>query len=154
MNKTTTLPKWTWRALLLPISILITALVLTRFAEIIRPVLAVRYSWWLEAGMVAGQVLFQWLFLAGRGWAVRWDYAALVLLVSLEGAVLLLPLLAWQHWAGPVGLLPALGYFFMVVGLMFLDHWRRVKAAGLPAHLCFSWVLYRCLLLLFLVKWP
>lgn len=134
-------------------AIAVISLVLSRTAIILQPVLAFAYDSRFELVMVIGQVLFQWCFLARETWARRWDYALQVIGVSLLGAILLAPLVLFHAWQ-PVGLLPGLAYFFAVVGVMFVAHIWRMKVRGLPWWLCVTWVLYRCILLVFIVKWP
>ena len=134
------------------VAIIITALVLSRFAVIIQPVLAIQYSWLFELGMVIGQVLFQWCFLARQPFRVKWSYALQVLGVSLMGAIMLIPLVTLHHFYA-VPIWAAVIYFFGVVGIMFGVHRLRVKALTLPWYICWTWVLYRCLLLVFIVKW-
>lgn len=53
-------------------------------------------------------------------------------------------------------ILTARVWFFAVVGVMFVAHWQLVKKVGTPLVLCGTWVVYRLLLLLVLVKrsWP
>jgi hypothetical protein len=124
--------------------------ILSRFALIIDDYLRIQYSVWLEVGMVLGQVLFQWAFLWRRPFADKWRYALELITVSLLGAVLLVPLVVWDYLYG-VSVPAALVYFFSVVTVMFIDHWRRVSRMGLPWFLCATWVFYRCILLILLV---
>jgi len=133
--------------------ITIIARTLAAFARIIQPYLAVRYSVWLEVGMVVGQVLFQWLVMARRSWPERLRYSGLVLGVSGLGAVLLWPLLLLNIFA-PVTVPTAVGCFFAVVALMFVVHWLFVGYMKLPRILCATWVLYRLFLLAVLVRSP
>jgi hypothetical protein len=88
---------------------------------------------------------------AGRDRVDRQD--VILIGVSGLGASLLWPLLLWNHRAA-VTALAAVAYFFVVVSVMFVAHWQLVKRAGLPLVLCGTWVLYRLLLLLVIVKRP
>ena len=137
---------------LVPIAIVGIATTLARFARIIQPYLAIDYDLRFELGMVVGQILFQWIVLAKQTWADRLECAAVLLAVSALGATLLWPLLAY-HAASPVVPLVAVAYFVGVVGVMFVVHWRLVVRAGLPIHLCLTWVLYRLFLLSGIVRW-
>lgn len=127
------------------------AATLAAFARIIQPYLAIHYDLRFELGMVIGQVVFQWCVLWRRPWNDRLGYALIVIGISGLGAVLLWPLLLFHHHA-PVTPLAAVGYFFAVVGVMFLGHLELVRRAKLPFLLCATWVVYRLLLLLVIVK--
>jgi hypothetical protein len=86
-----------------------------------------------------------------RTWSERADYAFILIAISGLGAALLWPLLVFHHLA-PVTPLAAVAYFFAVVGVMFLAHFKLVHRARLPLVLCATWVVYRLLLLLVIVK--
>lgn len=124
---------------------------LAGFALVVQPYLGIHYDLWFELGMVIGQVVFQWCVMWRRSWTERVDYAFILLGVSGLGAALLWPLLLWNGRAA-VTPLAAVAYFFAVVGVMFLAHWRLVARFSLPLLLCGTWVIYRLLLLLFIVK--
>ena len=126
---------------------------LAAFAVIIRPYLAIDYDLWFEIGMVVGQVLFQWCVLWRQTWRERFDYAGVLVLVSSIGAVLLWPLLLWNRGT-PVSPLPAVIYFSAVVSLMFIVHVALVMRRKLPKVVCATWVFYRLILLLVVVKRP
>ena len=136
-----------------PIAIVLIAKTLALFAAIIQPYLAIHYDVRFELGMVIGQVLFQWCVLWRRPWSLKLDYALVLIAISGLGAALLWPLLLWSYLA-PVTPLAAVLWFFAVVGVMFLAHWRLVKKVGAPLVLCGTWVVYRLLLLLVIVKRP
>jgi glycerol-3-phosphate acyltransferase PlsY len=70
--------------------------------------------------------------------------------VSLIGGLLLLPVLFLSHYVS----LPSyvsLAWFLAVVAFMFLQHRKRVRSIKAPAWLSYTWVLYRCLVLLFIL---
>ncbi len=136
--------------LLLPFAVLFVGKTLAAFAAIIQAHLSIHYDVWFEIGMVVGQVLFQWLFMLRRTWKERLDYALILFFVSTLGAILLWPLLLWNRSSVPI----ALGWFFTVVGIMFAAHWVLVARRRLPKLLCATWVLYRVLILLVIVKRP
>jgi hypothetical protein len=136
----------------LVIAVALVAETLSAFAGMIQRYLRVHYDARLEVGMVVGQVLFQWAFLARRSWDERFSYGWILLAVSGLGALLLLPIIA----LGPrlsFGSQELVIAFFAVVGVMFMVHWRLVLKYALPTWLCGTWVLYRLLLLLVLVRW-
>jgi len=141
-----------WKAVLIvPLAIAMIARTLAAFALIIQSYLSIRYDLWFELGMVVGQVLFQWCVLWRRPWSEKLDYALILIIVSSLGAALLWPLLLWNHLA-PVTPLAAVVYFFSVVGVMFAAHWKLVARAGLPTALCATWVVYRLLVLLIVLR--
>lgn len=123
---------------------------LAAFATIIERYLAVHYDWRLEIGMVMGQIAFQWVFMFRRPRDEKLSYAWILVCISGLGAVLLWPLLVFGKGLAP---LHAVAYFFAVVGVMFVAHWGLVSRHALPKWLCATWVLYRLLLLTFLVRW-
>ena len=135
-------------------AIAVIAKTLAAFATIIQPYLSIHYDLRFELGMVTGQILFQWcvMWRMHRPWSDRLDYALILIGISGLGAVLLWPLLLWHHTA-PVTPLRAVFYFFAVVGVMFVAHWRLVHKARLPLLLCGTWVVYRLFLLLAVVEW-
>jgi len=80
----------------------------------------------------------------------RKKYAVIALSVSMIGSVLLTPLLAYGRIVG-VSEIPAIGYFSGVVAIIFLTHHKLIKQATLPTVLTLTWVLYRILLLVYLI---
>ena len=136
---------------LVPFAVLFVGRTLAGFAAIIQQRLAIQYDVWFEIGMVVGQVLFQWLFMWKRSWQERLDYALILFFVSSLGAALLWPLLVLVKGPSEV---TALAWFFTVVGIMFVVHWLLVKRRRLPTFLCATWVVYRFLILLVILKRP
>ena len=132
------------------IALVVIAKTLAAFAAIIETYLAVHYDYRLEIGMVTGQVLFQWALLWQKPREDKLSYAWILIAVSALGAILLWPLLVFVPGATP---LAAIAYFFGVVGIMFAVHWVLVSRYALPSWLCATWVLYRLLLLVVLVRW-
>jgi hypothetical protein len=73
-----------------------------------------------------------------------------MLQVSLMGSVLLFPLLVlnfYFHCSDTFNLL----YFFTVVPVMFFYHKKRVTILGLPLIISYTWVLYRAIILIFIL---
>ena len=62
------------------------------------------------------------------------------------GALLLLPALMLNSMT-PLNIYVNLTWFGLVVGLMFLEHWRRVKILEIHWFASISWVLYRLIVL-------
>jgi hypothetical protein len=146
-------PALDWRvaSFLISIATFVIAKTLSSFALIIQQYLAIKYDLWFELGMVVGQVVFQWCVLWRRSWRERYDYALILIAISSLGAVLLWPLLLMNH-ISPASPRVAIGYFFIVVGIMFAVHWMLVVRAKLPKIVCATWVVYRLLILAFILK--
>jgi len=128
----------------------ISAYTLGSFTEIVEPYLAVRYDYKREAIMVAGQVVFQWIFMSKSSTEERMRYMFIALTVSMIGSLMLLPLVLCDRLA-TVSALTATAYFLVVVGLIFGLHYQLVMRNSLPSILCYTWVLYRSFLLLFVL---
>jgi hypothetical protein len=136
----------------LPFAIVFIAKTLATFAAIIQSHLRIEYDLWFELGMVIGQVLFQWAVLFRASWRERIRYAFVLIAVSLLGATLLWPMLAYHLRVAALSPLSATVWFFGVVGVMFAVHWWLVKREKLPVKLCATWVVYRLLILAYVLK--
>ena len=99
-------------------SIAVTALTLNQYAQLIQHLIAIKYNWQFELFMVIGMLLFQYLFIYKNPWAFKLDYYFNMLLVSLTGAILLLPLLILNQYSNYSDTFNLL-YFFTVVLFMF-----------------------------------
>jgi len=135
----------------LVLCVVIAAYSLSSFVEIIREYVAIRYSYRDEALFVVGQVGFQWLFMRYSSWAERKRYMFIALTISMIGAVLLWPLLICYRVL-PLPVVGAISYFVLVVCVIFVMHHRLIIANSLPRILTGTWILYRLLLLLFIVS--
>ncbi|WP_299252470.1 hypothetical protein [uncultured Cytophaga sp.] len=133
-------------------SIGITAITLSRFSLLIQSVLTIPYNWKIESCIVVGQLLFQLPFIwKNSGFEIiRYHYT--MLLISLLGSVMLWPIIAINIY-DPQPLFVNIIYFFTVVSIMFLTHMYRVKKLHLPHYLCYTWVLYRLLILPFILNY-
>jgi predicted DCC family thiol-disulfide oxidoreductase YuxK len=99
-----------------------------------------------------GQIAFQGsiLLVIKTGKENLFDYLGNMMTVSLIGGLLLLPILILNHYIS----LPAylcLAWFFAVVCFMFLQHQKRVRYIHAPVWLSYTWVLYRCIVLLLIL---
>ena len=126
------------------------AIVLSRFALIVQHWLSINYSGIIEFLIVIGQLVFQSVFILKKGWTKITHYWFNLMLVAGLGAVLLIPFL-FLHRMFEFTDLVIISYFFIVVLIMFIDHRRRVHKLELPWYLCYTWVLYRCIILYFIV---
>jgi hypothetical protein len=132
------------------ICIATTSFALSRFAFLIQHLLRVHYDWRFEFFMVTGQLLFQLPFLLKYPLVLKLDYFINMLLVSFLGSILLMPLLIINHFTD-ISDVFNLCYFFGVVAFMFLVHKHRVKVLALPFYISYTWVLYRVIILLFII---
>ena len=139
-----------YRILWLLFTVWIVGFVLTHYAGLLPGVLP-KSNGFREYGIAGGQVLVQGLIISLFAPAKRWDYLGNMMTISLAGALLLLPLMAWSavtHLPSPV----AAGYFLTVAALMLLEHIRRTKLLSLGWGLTLSWVAYRVVIFLIITK--
>jgi len=133
------------------ISISITAYTLSSFSLLIQSLLTIPYDWKLEAAIVIGQLAFQFPFIMKRKRYEILLYYYNMLLVSLLGSILLWPIILSNRYY-PSSQLVNIIYFFIVVTVLFFEHRRRVRKLKLPVYLCYTWVVYRMLLLPFIIN--
>ena len=130
--------------------IIVTAITLSCFAWYIRHLLTIDYNWLFELLMVTGMLVFQFPFIYKKPWSLKLNYYYNMLLVSLLGSILLWPLILLNTAYYRNDYLNII-YFFLVVGIMFFDHKRRVAKLSLPAFISYTWVLYRVIILIFII---
>jgi hypothetical protein len=100
--------------------------------------------------MVTGMLGFQYPFIYQKKWDVKLDYFFKMLLVSLLGSIMLWPLLfANQH--AILHDIINIGYFFTIVTIMFFVHKKIVTKMPLPFYLSYTYILYRFIVLLFII---
>lgn len=97
-----------------------------------------------ETLMCSGQILWQGMILLVFIKKNVTRYLYQMITVSLLGSLALIPLIIW-HEQTLLTLETRVGFFFIVVFCMILDHFRRVKKLELPFYLTATWVLYRIL---------
>lgn len=132
------------------VCIAVTAFTLSRYALLIQHLLKIHYNWQFELLMVLGMLFFQFPFIYQKANSLKLEYYFNMLLVSLMGSLLLWPLLImnqFYHCGDTINLI----YFFTVVLLMFLEHKRRVAKLSMPVFISYTWVLYRVIILLFIL---
>jgi hypothetical protein len=130
--------------------IAITAFTLSKYAFLIQHLPRIKYSWQFELAMVIGMLFFQFPFIYKKSFNLKFAYYYNMLLVSLIGSILLCSLLIINHFYACTDLLNLL-YFFGVVIIMFFNHKKRVNKLALPAYLSYSWILYRFIILIFIL---
>lgn len=132
------------------IFIAVTAFVLSQYAMLVRQFITIKYNWQFEFFMVIGMLFFQYPFIHKKTWKLKLDYYFNMLLVSFIGALLLLPLLLLNQYSD-FGDTFNISYFFAVVVTMFFNHKRRVAKLELTPLISYTWVLYRVLILMFIL---
>ncbi|MGB4775508.1 MAG: DUF393 domain-containing protein [Daejeonella sp.] len=128
----------------------VTAFILSAYAHLLIGVLPAgnNYREYLICG---GQIVFQGIIVTILSANKRWDYLGNMMTISFAGAlILLIPLFISIIFDIPP-VLSAL-YFMAVAGLMFLEHIRRTKLLDLGWVLTITWVIYRMIVLLLILK--
>ena len=135
---------------LIPVFAFLISLVLEEYVRGISHLVSIDYNNKVELMVVFGQLAFQVLFIWKLNREKQLNYLFNIMIVSLIGALLLLPFVIWKHFYISSAFVTVI-YFFLVVSVMFFDHKRRVKQLGLPWYLSYTWVLYRCIILLLII---
>jgi hypothetical protein len=132
------------------ICITITAFTLSQYALLIQYLINITYTWYFELFMVLGMLLFQYPFIHRYSWLVKLNYYYKMLLVSLLGSALLWPLLIMNE-VSKIADTFNISYFFTVVVVMFFVHKNIVKKLTLPVYISYTYILYRAIILLFIL---
>lgn len=130
--------------------IVITAFTLSKYAKLIQHLLSIEYNWQFEIRMVLGMLIFQYPFIHKKTWSIKLDYFFKMLLASLVGSAMLWPLLlanSYVHFSDTINII----YFFAVVTIMFFIHKNIVTKMKLPFYLSYTYILYRFIILLFII---
>lgn len=128
----------------------ITAFTLSEFAKLVQPLFKMGYDWKFELCMVIGQLLFQLPFIYKSSFLLKQEYFLNMLLVSLMGSLLLWPLLAVNYFY-TLSIAANIFCFSGIVLFMFMEHKRRVDTLALPKYISYTWVLYRLIILIFIL---
>jgi hypothetical protein len=130
--------------------IAITAFTLSKYALLVQHLLRIPYNWLFELLMVLGMIVFQHLFIHKKTFNIKLNYYYKMLFVSLLGSAMLWPLLLINHFiacSDAVNLV----YFFAVVATIFFVHKSIVTKMQLPFYLSYTYILYRFIILLFII---
>jgi hypothetical protein len=128
----------------------VTALTLNQYAKLIRHLITINYNWLFELCIVTGMLFFQYPFIRNKTAAEKLDYYFNMLLVSFIGSALLFPLLLFNHYSNFSDTFN-ITWFFTVVLIMFFDHKRRVAKLTLPVLISYTWIIYRIIVLIFIL---
>lgn len=104
-----------------------------------------------ELSICGGQLVFQGLLVLLSDKRKLLDYLGNVIAVSLIGSLMLLPALFVPYSGAMLSNAGFLGYFMLVVGLLLLEHKRRVNLLNLPPALTLGWLVYRLIVLLIIL---
>jgi hypothetical protein len=132
------------------ICIAATAFTLSQYAKLIQHLISINYNWQFEFFMVMGMLAFQYFFIYEKTWDLKLNYYYNMLLVSLLGSLLLWPLLIFNNFYSCADMVNLI-YFFTVVVIMFFVHKQRVAKLLLPVYISYTWVLYRFIILIFII---
>ncbi len=132
------------------IAIIGTAFTLHQYAKLIQHLISINYNWQFEFFMVVGMLAFQYFFIYEKPWSLKLEYYFNMLLVSLLGSLLLWPLIIINHFYTCSDAVNCI-YFFTVVLIMFFVHKQRVAKLSLPVCISYTWVLYRFIILIFII---
>jgi hypothetical protein len=138
-----------YRIAYLLVTWIITAFILSAYAEQMTELIAAG-NWYREYLICGGQIFFQGAIISVIHKNKRWEYLGNMMTISFGGALLLLPVLLLAQFVNLHPLFCAT-WFMAVAGLMLLEHIRRSKLLELGWILTTSWVLYRILVLLFIL---
>jgi hypothetical protein len=127
---------------------LVTSLILVRYSMLAAPLVPVS-DFTREFLVCGGQILFQGVIVLALNRGRSIHYLGNLMTVSLGGALLLTPMFLVSVFISEP--LFYIGYFMLVVSIMFFEHMRRVRILELHWILCFTWVLYRFIALYFIL---
>lgn len=135
---------YTYRWTYIVFAWLVTSLILVFYSRLTVP-LVPETNFLREFMVCGGQIVFQGVIVALTR-KDRWiHYLGNVMTISLGGALLLTPMFLLTNFVDSNWFY--IGYFMLVVSLMFLEHMRRVNILELPWFISATWVLYRFLVL-------
>jgi predicted DCC family thiol-disulfide oxidoreductase YuxK len=123
-----------------------TAYILTAYVPLLHGLLpqGTTYREYLICG---GQLFFQGAIVAIYAKDKVWAYLGNMMTISFAGGLLLLPALLVARWFSVDAIFYGC-YFFVVAGLMLLEHIRRSKLLQTGWALTISWACYRVVVLI------
>jgi len=127
-----------------------TGYILTAYAHLLAGVVNPGYHR-REYLICGGQIIFQGIVISTFAKSKFWDYLGNMMTISFAGSLLLLlPLVAGYLLKIPTPYF--IIYFLCVAALMLAEHIRRTKLLSLGWTLTITWVLYRLVLLILILK--
>jgi predicted DCC family thiol-disulfide oxidoreductase YuxK len=135
----------TYRWVYIILGCLFTSIVLNEYSRLFTSILPLS-SFYRELAICGGQIFFQGAVIM----FIRNDrvlhYLGNMMSVSIMGALLLMPVLSISTVVA-LNVYVSMVWFGLVVGLMFLEHWRRLKILEIHWFASVTWVLYRLIVL-------
>lgn len=137
-----------YRIIYLVLSSIAISAILHSFSFALSPIIQPS-NWAREILISIGQIGFQWMIMSLLQSKQKLTYLGHMITISLSGALLLIPYLVINIYLH----LPfvALSYFGVVFLWMIYEHRRRIKLLSYPTFLTYSWILYRIILLSFIL---
>ena len=141
-----------WRIAFIALSWLFTSLTLTYYSALLVDFIGAT-NFGREFIICGGQIVFQFilLILFRKKISLIINYLAQMMGVSLIGSILLVPALAIHYFFPLINPLVFLAWFMLVVGIMLVEHLRRVKNIQAPKWLSATWVVYRIIVLVIIL---
>lgn len=128
---------------------LVTAIVLSQYSGLLAGLIPAG-NFYREFMICGGQMIWQFIFVYLFCKEKAWDYIGNMMTISFAGGLLLLPILLISGIieTGPVFYA---AWFLIVAALMLAEHIRRTGILGITSLLTITWVLYRIILLIFIL---
>jgi len=127
-----------------------TGFILTKYAHLLVGLVPLGNAY-REYLICGGQIIFQGIVISFYANDKLWAYLGNMMTISFAGSLLLLIPFAESHWIGSFPVFYATR-FLGVAALMLFEHIRRSKLLGLGWVMTISWVLYRVVLLIVILK--
>lgn len=134
-----------YRIIYIIFALLVTALTLYNYSNLIPNLPVGNFS--RELVIAFGQIVFQSLFLLKTGKKALLNYTGNLMTVSLAGSLLITPILILNQFLSIPEII-ILAWFAITVLLMYIEHYRRIKILELPTALCYTWIIYRVIVLI------
>ena len=138
-----------YRILYILFTSIVTTLVLSKFSTLLG--ILPKSTIFRELILALGKTVFQSLFIFKLDKKVITNYIGNLMTVSLMGSILLIPILILNVFFN-IPELFILGWFGITVLLMLIEHSRRTKLLELPFYLSITWIIYRIIALLIILK--
>jgi len=125
---------------------LATSAILTTYSQLLAGVLPPS-RFFREFLVCGGQIVFQSCVLYFIDRKKIMTYLGNMMTISFAGGLLLLLIMGIGRLCGLHDPLAYSALFLLTAGLMFIEHWRRMRLLGIHWSASASWVLYRVILL-------
>jgi len=139
-----------YRVAYLILALLCVGYILTAYAHLIVGVVPLG-GHWREYLVCCGQIIVQGTVVSIVARSKFWNYLGNMMTISFAGSLLLLLPLALSHWFPNLPVFYTI-YFLSVAWLMLLEHIRRMKLLELGYTMTITWVLFRIVVMLFILK--